>query len=177
MKHHHPRHRDFDQFLPDKMTDSFMTTTLKGFGHHHPPTMMLLHILEWFWLFAPFACHFWNIFKGSAFFLWCLWSCQQTCAQAKGIRSRKTTRPKLKGIDGYSKPMRVVSSESTFTNLIFYPRPSHPCETSYLQVASFRSQTLHCIPRGEGDTQWPRPDDRPAGNLRWTSKRTKFHGN
>ena len=80
---------------------------------------MLLHILEWFWLFAPFACHFWNIFKGAPSSSGACDLVSRPVPQAKGIRSRKTTRPKLKGIDGYSKPMRVVSSESTFTILSF----------------------------------------------------------
>ena len=96
--------------------------------------------------------------------------------QAKGIRSRKTTRPKLKGIDGYSKPMRVVSSESTFTILSFTRG-----QATLVRHPTYKSRRSAPKPftafRGaEGDTQWPRPDDRPAGNLRWTSKRTKFHG-
>lgn len=98
------------------------------------------------------------------------------CHRPKGFEAEKTTRPKLKGIDGFSKPIRVVSSESTFTILSFTRGQATLVRHPIYKSRRSAPKPFTAFRGAEGDTQWPRPDDRPAGNLRWTSKRTKFHG-
>ncbi len=120
----HPRHRDFDQFLPNKMTDSFMTTTWQDSNTIIHPLIVALHILDmWFWPFAPFACHFWNPFRGAPSSSGACDLVSRPVPQAKGIRSRKTMK---NTIVNQHELCIVVPSESTFT--IFYPWPSHLLE-------------------------------------------------